>query len=183
MRRIGLAGVVLLGVAIPAGADEIYRWKDKGGNVHFSNAPTVTEGSGTVSSEVMPSAPPGAATQGAPGVAAVPDEEAGTFSTEASLRRSAIERDLRAAQRRLDEIDGQLATLARARTRFAGGTEATGGVGTNADAFRSEEETTLEKEREQLLDRRQALRADAAKLEAEVTSRLGGTPEWWRAVR
>ena len=122
MRMVGrmALGLVLLAGAVQA--EDIYRSTDGAGRPVFSNGPP---GGGDARRHVAPPAPP--------------DEEAGTFSTSASLRRQALERDFRTAQRRLRDLDGQLAALGRARTRNAGGNEATGGVLTAAADVRSEE--------------------------------------------
>ena len=77
------------------------------------------------------------------------------------------------------ELDGRLATLARARTGHAAGSTATGGVGTSAFDVRSDEERALGEEREQVAQQVADLRTSAAKLRDEVSERLGGTPAWW----
>jgi hypothetical protein len=77
----------------------------------------------------------------------------------------------------------RLATLARFRGRFAGGTPATGGVGTLAAALESDEERGLKAEREQLAQRADELRSAASKLREEVSARFGSTPAWWTDVR
>ncbi len=114
--------------------------------------------------------------------------DADTFSATASLRRSALERDLRATARRLHEIDARLSTLARARGQHAQGSAATGGVAAPTAApegidLRSEEERTLATEREQLAQHADQVRNDAAKLREEVTARFGATPPWWIDLR
>jgi hypothetical protein len=169
---------------IAAGAargDEIYRWTDEAGRVHISNAPTVGDRATGVESESMPSAPATTAAPANADAARTPEQDA--ISNDASIRRNALERDLRATERRLKEIDARVADLARARTRFAGGLAMTGGVGTHAAELLSEEEKALLAEREQLQKHADEVRADAATLRDEVSARLGGTPAWWNDLR
>jgi len=109
------------------------------------------------------------------------DEEA--FSASASLRRNALERDLRATEKRIGELDARIATLARAHGARADEARATSGVGTNLDV-RSEEEKTLSEERDKLVQHATEVRADAGRLRDEVTAHAGGTtPDWWIDVR
>ena len=202
MWRMGLVVLVLAAVGSRAAADEIYRWTDKAGAVHISNAPSVGDRKTTVESESMPNAPgePTAAVQPeamdpratagtAPGQAAVPvgasetSEEHAAYSSDVSLRRNALERDLRATESRLHQIDAELAGLARARTQYARGTAGTGGLGTNAAEARSPQELVLDVEREKLSKHASETRASGAKLRDEVTQRLGTTPDWWRDLR
>ena len=171
MRTVGLM-VGLLALATPAWADEIERWTDAAGNVHYRNTP-----SPRTSDDSDSAAPPAAA-----GSAAA-DPDADTYSTSASLRRNALERDLRATERKIHDIDAKLASLARARGQHAKGSAATGGVGTLALDVRSEEEKALETEREQLAQHATEVRNDAARLRQEVTARLGATPAWWIDIR
>ena len=177
MRTVGLM-VGLVALAAPAWADDIYRWTDAAGNVHYSNTPTgktaATDVESTLDAPVAPAAEAGAAAR---------DPEMDGYTTGASLRRNALERDLRATEKRLREIDATLATLARARGSHAKGSAATGGVGTNAADFRSEEEKTLATEREQLAQHAVEVRNDAARLRQEVTAKLGETPSWWIDLR
>ena len=172
------AGLVVAALAGPAAAGDIYQWTDRDGSVHYSDVPAA-----------------GAATTRIPGVASVPeparkssggddgDADAAGYSTQSSIRRNALERDLRATERRLKEIDGRLATLGRARTQTARGSAATGGVGAPAVDVRSDEERALADEREQLAKHADEVRDQGAKLREEVTTRLGGTPAWWNDLR
>ncbi|HUE30623.1 MAG TPA: hypothetical protein VMR79_07095, partial [Verrucomicrobiae bacterium] len=160
------------------------------GNVHYSNMAVEGADGAAVASDV-PAAPsaeeaPASPDDAAEGSAAPGDVD--TFSADASLRRNALERDLRATARRLHEIDARVATLARARGEHAQGSAATGGVATPTVApegvdLRSEEERTLATEREQLVQHADQVRSDAGKLRDEVTARLGATPPWWIDLR
>ena len=172
MRTVGWM-TALLALAATVGAQDIYRWKDTAGNVHYSSMPSpgATSTSGT-------KAP--AARADTEGDAAARDADA--LSADVSLRRNALERDLRATEKRIHDIDDRLAVLQRARGQRANGSVATGGVGTNLDV-RSEEEKTLAEEREKLAQHVAEIRNDGEKLRTEVTTRLGGTPAWWNDVR
>src|SRR5881398_2847630 len=104
MRVVGWMALGLVLLAGSASADEIYRSTDAAGRPVFSNG---RGGSGDARQDVAPAAAPAT-------------EDAENFSTGASLRRQALERDLRTSERRLRDLDTQLAALARARTRNAG---------------------------------------------------------------
>jgi len=174
------AGVILGALAEPAWAEDIYRWTDAGGRVHYSNMPSADDESTRVIS-----GPPGPAAETPAGddSSRSAGSDADTFSTDVSLRRRALEEDFRTTERRLREIDGELATLARARTRFAAGSDATGGVATAAADVRSDEETALETERKQLVEHVAKIQGDYGKLEAEVVTHYGSTPSWWVPLR
>ncbi|TMB41660.1 MAG: DUF4124 domain-containing protein [Deltaproteobacteria bacterium] len=167
MRVVGWMALGLVLLAGSASADEIYRSTDAAGRPVFSNG---RGGSGDARQDVAPAAAPAT-------------EDAENFSTGASLRRQALERDLRTSERRLRDLDARLAALARARTRNAGGSEATGGVRAVAADVRSEEEQRLAAEREQVAQHVADARAAYAKLREEVAARLGGTPSWWIELR
>jgi hypothetical protein len=194
MRMIGPWTVALLALAVPGWAGDIYRWTDSAGSVHYSNldaegadAAAVARGEPAAArAEDAPARLDGATDDAAEGTAAPGD--AATFSADASLRRNALERDLRATTRRLNEIDARLATLARARGQHTQGSAATGGVAAPSAApegidLRSEEERTLGTEREQLTQHADQVREQAAKLREELTARLGVTPPWWIDLR
>ncbi len=183
MKMIGPWALALLALAIPGWAGDIYRWTDAAGNVHYSNM----EAAGADATAVAPAGPAAAprddasprtarATRDAGDGEAVP-ADAEAFSAGVSLRRNALERDLRATERRLSAIDGQMTTLARAR-----GQHAPALVPDGLD-LRSEEEKDLAAEREKLTQHATQVRNDAAQLRQEVTARLGATPPWWIDLR
>jgi len=186
MRTVGLmVGLVVL--AAPAWADDNYRWTGAAGNVHDSN--TTSGKNGPTRIDSTPSAPAAAPAADAQAVAdpdaaaRAPAGDADGFSAGASLRRNALERDLRNTEKRIRELDAKLAGLARARGQHAKGSAATGGVGTIALDVRSDEEKALTVERDQLAQHGADVRNDAARLRQEVTARLGSTPAWWIDVR
>ena len=178
--------LMVMTVATVAPAAEVYSWRDRQGQQHFSNvavpganvihvedapptAPTSAPPAGQDEGEVLPAgvAPPGAGADDA-------------FVANASLRRQALERDLRDATRRLAALDAQLAALVHTRKKNARGADAaaTGGVLPSANV-RSDEETALAASRDPLAKRVADLHGEYAKLRTEVSSRLGGTPPWW----
>lgn len=167
-------------------ADEIYRSVDAQGQVHYSNGPARhTDGTasedGSQDNAGMPADAGNQDDQGDTGAAAEPADNG--FSTESSLRRTTLERDLRATQKQLKDVDARLEVLGRARTKNAGGSAATSGVGTLAGDVRSEEEKNLATQRQQLAQHATDVREAASKLKQEVTDRLGATPEWWVDLR
>ena len=196
MRMIGPWTLALLALSAPGWSSDIYRWPDGAGNVHYSNMDAEGDDAASVARDA-PVAPPDeeaslndatgdTADDAAGGTTAPADPSA--FSTDASLRRNALERDLRATQQRLHEVDAHLAALARARSQHAQGSAATGGVGTPTPApqgidLRSEEERSLATEREQVAQHAEQVRNDATRLLQEVTARFGVTPPWWIDIR
>ena len=191
MRMIGPWTLALLALSAPGWSSDIYRWTDGAGNVHYSNMDAEGDDAAAVAHEPAAEEAPADLTDNTTDDAADRTAAGGdsdTFSATASLRRSALERDLRATARRLHEIDARLATLARARGQHAQGSAATGGVAAPTAApdgidLRSEEERTLATEREQLAQHADQVRDEAAKLRREVTARLGTTPPWWIDLR
>jgi len=187
MRMIGPWTLALLALSAPGWTSDIYRWTDGAGNVHYSNMDAEGDDAAAVAHEPAAEEAPADLTDdttddAADRTAARGDSD--TFSATASLRRNALERDLRATARHLHEI----ATLARARGQHAQGSAATGGVAAPTAApegidLRSEEERTLGTEREQLAQHADQVRSDATKLREEVTARLGATPPWWIDLR
>jgi hypothetical protein len=184
---VGLIALVLAG-ASTARADDVFRWRDGGGQMHFSNVPAAGgESMGIEAAEPDAGATASAsdtgmgepATDRAP-AAGEPDT---AFSTSASLRRQQLERDLRDTKRRMHALDDQIGSLARARTQNSAGSVATGGVRANATEARADEEKSLADEREQLKAHETEVRNAYTQLRDEVTTRLGGVPDWWIEVR
>lgn len=189
MRMVGPWALALLAFAMPAWSGDIYRWTDNAGSVHYSNMDIDGADATAVAPGSAPSSGDTARIDSAPATddADAPKSDE-AFSTSASTRRNALERDLRATERRLREVDARLVSLARARGAHANGSDATGGLGTPSSApggidLRSEEERTLGTQRDQLAQHAEQVRKDAADLRQEVTARLGGTPTWWVDIR
>jgi hypothetical protein len=188
MRRFTDAALVLVVLAAPAWSDDVYRWTDHDGQVHYSN---IASGGKQLTPEVMPT--PADAAAGVPAGEGEADATAATdaaaqadaadaFSTATSNRRYALERDLRATQRKLRELDARLATLSKTRSRNQPSTVPVGDGGIVLD-LRSEEEKALAAQHDELKEHAAGVRADYAKLRDEVTARLGNLPEWWIEVR
>jgi hypothetical protein len=170
---MGLAATAF--VAGPAHGNDIYTWTDESGQVHFSNVPsTADRGAKLGTTEGVPPDE-----MHATDTATELDEEQRRFSDKAALERSKMARELRGMDKQVQEIDARLAELSRARTAHAGGSAITGGLGTNAAAFRSPEEIALETEREEIMKRRGETREGVTKLRDEVNEKLGETPDWW----
>jgi len=213
MRWVVGALVVIAALAGSSSAEEIYRWKDPLGGLHFENVPTPARGS-VLRDGFDPSETPDASgvsdaagtsdtssdVSGAPADVALGEngeplddatpkkkkltpDEADTFSTDVSMRRSRLERELRGTESRLHEIDGRLAMLERARLKNSRGSEATGGVAALAQDVLSPEEAVLVEERDELAQRAVVVRNDAAHLRQEVEARLGTIPAWWTDLR
>lgn len=214
MRMLGFAVLAVLTMVALGRGEEIQRWTDANGHVHYMNIPGGHGGGGPdivdrghqdadgqPTRAVGPAIdadgnPTGVATHTEPGGdaedprnAAIPapaptangtNDDA--YSTQASNRRSALERDIRTTQKRIKEIDDQIAGLAKIRSRNAAGSEATGGVRASLDV-RSPEEENLAEERAKLDKHATDVRTEYTKLRDEVTARLGSTPAWWIDVR
>ncbi len=173
-----VAALVLAVTVLPVWAAEIYVWRDRQGGQHFSNVPV--PGAEVRDVEDAETAPP--ANRGEP-VGSAAADTGSDFSTSASLRRQALERELRDTDRELRAVDAQLGAIGRVRTRNASGIEATGGIAGNAGAVRTDEEKALTERRQQLAQHAAELRTNYGKLREEVTARLGATPAWWIDVR
>jgi hypothetical protein len=193
MRRVARVVVsVVLGTAGLVGtsrADEVYRWTDRQGRIHYGNTPVAGAESTGLGAEADDEAQEVESHHEAVDSEATEDEgggdaryESDSFSAGVSLRRSALERDLRAVRERQRALDERLATLAAAREKNAAGRPETGGVAARADLLSDEEEKIAE-EREELEQQAASVREEAAKLREEVTARLGSTPTWWVDLR
>lgn len=200
MRSVVGALIVIAALAGSSAAEEIYRWKDSAGGWHFENVPTPNlttggmqqhEGSGSGSEATAAAETPpadvlydddGNPIETAPARKRLAPDEVARYSTDVSNRRSQLERELKSTQSQLKSIDGRLATLERARTKNAGGSAATGGVGAPANVLSPEEEELVE-ERDELAQHAVGLRNDAAQLRQEVEARLGSVPPWWTDLR
>ena len=190
MRMLAYATLAVLAGFAPGRAEEIHRWTDSSGRVHYSNTPTGRSADGAPSpsgqaydpsgdAEARPTARGHDPEAPAPAAAAPSTADAyDAFSTQASLRRSTLARDIRDTEKRIKGIDSRLSDLQRVRARNAQGSAATGGVKASLDV-RSDEEERLAEQREELTKHATEVRNDYTKLRQEVTSRLGTTPPWW----
>jgi hypothetical protein len=199
MRMLGYAALAVFTMVTLGQSEEIQRWTDADGHVHYMNLPGGHGGGGGGADIVERGGEPtDVATHTQPGGdaedprnAAIPPPAQGAnaandaqdaYSTQASLRRATLERDLRSTEKRIKEIDDQLAGLEKIRGKNAAGSVATGGVRASMEV-RSPEEAQLAEEREKLDKHATEVRTDYAKLREEVSARLGSTPAWWIDVR
>lgn len=176
VRRLAIAFAVLL-IVRAASADEIRKWTDAEGRIHYS-----VDGSGA--SPASPSDEP-PILQGR----TVSAEE--KFSVQASLRRREIETKLAAAGRDLDGIHERIAAN-EARTVQAWAptvTEDPAALTAQRDAFlavsqfeedKSETRRRLKREERAKLKEIVALWKEFEALDASVTAQYGSSPEWWR---
>ena len=157
-----------------AGDDQVYRWADRGGHMHFSNVPSPgAEATGIVSKEELPVTPP--TSPGQPANAASPHgvpqdgSNAGSADREesphAAVQRQELERQIKDAERQLHALDARLGDLAATRTRFAKGAPVGGGLATNAGGALSDEEKSLAHQRDSLKAGVEKMRADIGKLQ------------------
>jgi hypothetical protein len=165
----------VLAVARAAPADEIRKWTDAEGRLHYS-----VEGTGAAAAADEPPTLQGRTLSA--------DEK---FSIQASLRRKEIESQLAAAARDLDGIHERVAANeARAVQAWApSATEDPAAVTAQRDAFLAVSQ--LEEDKAEM--RRRLRREERAKLkeivtlwkefealDADVTARYGSSPPWWR---
>src|SRR5262245_36998164 len=127
--------------AVGVQAAEVFEWTDGDGKRHYSNVPAASAERKPIDIEqgmATTRLPEEESRKGEAGTAAAgSSSEQAAFSADASLRRQAMERDLRQTEKKLRELDGRLSELARARTAHAAGSDATGGVKTAAADVRS----------------------------------------------
>ena len=168
--------LILLTVALAtagrvrADDDQVYRWSDPAGRMHFSNVPSPgAEATGIVSNEQLPVTPPtppgqpaGATRQPVDGSnAGSPD---GEESAHAAVQRQQLERQIKDAERQLHALDARLGDLAAVRTRFAKGAPVGGGLASNAAGTLSDEEKGLAQQRASLQADVARMRDDMGKL-------------------
>jgi hypothetical protein len=178
-----MVATLALVVTTGARADDIYRWTDHGGSVHYSNSPSSAPSTATRESAPSSHEPVASASDRKANADTATGEDADAFFASASLKRNALERDFRATRKEMQDIDGKLATLKRAREQHAQGSDATGGVGANLQV-QSEEERTLAARREELTKHATEIQTEAGQLRTDVTAHAGGTtPAWWIDVR
>jgi hypothetical protein len=174
MRRIGSAlmsvGLLWGMTTLPARADEVYSWVDRGGTRHYGNVPT--ERAAPTGLDVPTTSfttPDGDTADAEPmdagEVADIAAQADAPELSEQELQRVANQKELKQIDQRLSHIGKQMDDLARARTSHAGGTPETGGLGTNAAGYLSPEEQQLGAEREALEKQAAQLRGDDAQLQ------------------
>jgi len=199
MRSVVGALIVIVAFAGSSTAEDIYRWKDSAGGLHFENVPTPNPTTGMQQLEGFGSEAAAAAETppadviyddngmpmeaAAPATKRLPPDQVADYSTDVSIRRTQLARELKSTESQLKSIDARLATLKQARLRNARGSAATGGVGAPAQDVLSPEEEELVEQRDELAQHAVELRNDAANLRQEVEARLGSVPSWWTDLR
>ena len=174
---LALFALMRIGVAR---ADEVHKWRDAEGNLHYSVTGT-------------PDAP--AAADDGPRLSSREASAAEKFSTTASLRRGEIERKLRAAGRELEAVREDLQS-AEARTFNAWVPAVTANPRTAQASLEAQRDALLaagqfEREKTDALRRLKHRERDRLKeivglwkerdaLSAEVRSQYGALPPWWR---
>ena len=183
MRSLMVTITAALGLAAAASAveDQVYRWTDRAGQMHFSNVPAPgAEPTGIVSDEdlpVTPHTPEGAPTDTAPQPPVPAQQQSDgapggdeSESAQASLERRRLERQIKDADQQLRALDAQMAELATVRTQHARGGPVAGGLATNAASFQSDEEKALARQRDSIRDNAAHLRAEHSKLSDQTTA-------------
>jgi len=177
----GVVAISAVGWVTPTAANETYRWVDGQGRVHYSDTPQgdaepfdgdTLSVTGSGERQIPPSVPvdeggplvedtdPGTP-HGAPPSAQTPPAVDG--GTAAALQRQSVARQLRDLQGRIRDVDSRKATLAAARRRAAReNAAATGGV--LPANIESDEERSLDDEREQLGAQEDELESELQKL-------------------
>jgi len=176
-----LAGLALAALVLPAHADEVKKWTDAAGNLHYSitgsDAPSGEDSEAPILQGRQVSA-----------------EE--TFSVEASLRRKEIETKLVAAAHGLEETRAEIATTEKSEFKawvpnLTGNAQAAqSSLDAQRDAFLAAAQFQEEKTEKLRRLRRQergklkeivGLWKEFSSLDGVVTDHFGGTaPEWWR---
>lgn len=185
-----------------ADADQVYRWTDEKGNVHFSNV--APPGQEEKTEEGAPAAPepPASEPEGPSGSVVESPESADSekkepakekpgrftnlsddsFSARVSRQRAALKKDLAQAKRHVRELDEQIAAVREERHQATGGAVLSlqGVIAPgNVD---SERELLLKKDKEETEKRIQEIRKEYDELREEAVKRYGGVPGWWLSI-
>ena len=182
-----------------AGAQKVYKWKDKDGKVHFSNVAPATEGATEdgagvkgIEAQSPEAAPPPVAAEevpAAPREPAAPPVAAATvgpsdeeFSARVSATRMRFKRELAAAKADSTEATEKLDALKRehdqpVRVGLEMLQKAYG-----PDAHASSDEDDLRKKKEKADKRMEDIRKQYADLRVEAEKRYGHVPGWWLPI-
>ena len=183
--------VLALVLSAPAGAQQVYQWKDESGRTHFSNVgPTggevVTEsGSPRETAEPAAQAPEAAPRETArekksDGPYATLSDDA--FSSTVSRRRSELRSRLRSAEREMSRIDSEIASYRRTReAAFEEHGAQLQGM-TRPENVPSDEEDKLLERKKDLEAEVAAIRKEYDELREAAVDRHGSTPGWWRPL-
>ena len=185
-----------------ADADQVYRWTDEKGKVHFSNvAPPgqeeKTEESAPAAPEPLTSEP-----EGPSGSVVEPRESADSekkepakekpgrfsdlsddsFSTRVSRQRATLKKDLAQAKRHVRDLDEQIAAVREERSQATSGAILSLQGVTAPGNVDSERELALKKDKEDTEKRIQEIRKEYDELREEAVKRYGGVPGWWLSI-
>ena len=188
-RTLFRMGLVVVLLAASAAAQEVYRWKDPSGRLHFSNVgpgEKTSRSSGEVGAEVGRKRAPSIA-RTAPktepdGKDPYSDLSEEQFSSVASRKRDDLRRELRDTKARIVAIDAELASLKRTRENTLRE------YSTKLQGFRMPEPIPSDREEELAEEKKEAEKkiADIHKRYAEVgdsaAKRHGETPSWLRPL-
>lgn len=185
-----------------ATADQVYRWTDEKGNVHFSNV--APAGQEEKTEENLPAEPEPAAIEpesrsgtverapeGAPAEKTEPGKEKpgrfadlndDSFSAQVSRQRTALKREIVEAKGRLRDLDDQIAAVQEERRQAIGNALQTLQGVTNPSNVESEKEQALKKEKEETEKRIEAIRKEYRNLREEAVKRYGSLPGWWLPI-
>ena len=205
MSRQGFVTLVLalVWLSFSAGqavAQKLYKWTDKGGQVHFSNVgpggETATEDAGGVKgieakspeAPPPPAAPAETTAQAGPEAAAPAESSSSSaiseeaFSANASTTRMRLKRELTAAKQQSQEVTDQLAALKKndQAASQVGIEMLQRAYGPTQNEFN--EEATLLKQKQKADKRIEEIRKQYADLHDEAVRRLGHQPSWWLPI-
>ena len=205
-RTLGIAllcavPLLVLG-ASRATADQVFRWTDEKGNVHFSNV--APAGQEEKTEESVPAEPEpaaiepesrsgtvGGATEGAPAEKTEPVKEKpgrfanlgdDSFSAQVSRQLTALKREIAEAKRHVIELDDQIAAVREERGQAIDNALQTLQGVTNPSDVESEKEQALKKEKEETEKRIEAIRKEYGDLREEAVKRYGSLPGWWLPI-
>lgn len=188
--RARLLVIALLCVGVDAAmAQEIYRWVDSAGQVHYGDAPPAGVTVERVAGRRWQPArgtdgrasedPHAAATAEEPEAAATVEEP--RSAARASLERRKLERRARQLHGELSRIDGELERLAGLRERHHKvSDDVRASLG---EELLSEGELDLLARRKEIEAALHAVQQEFAALRAEVARQQGSSPAWWRELR
>jgi Domain of unknown function (DUF4124) len=199
------AFVSLAFVARDAGAQKVYKWKDKEGKIHFSNVAPANEaasdeGSGVKGIEAQspdtaaapaPAEPPAAASEEAPAAPREPSAPAVAsgaglsdegFSARVSATRLRLKRELGIAKAEWAEASEKLDALKKERDQpVRVGLEMLQKA-YGPDAHASSDEEDLRKRKQKAEKRMEEMRKQYADLREEAMKRYGHVPGWWLPI-
>ncbi|MEA2624646.1 MAG: hypothetical protein QOD06_691 [Candidatus Binatota bacterium] len=180
---ISIAVSLSLGLAGIAAAQQVRTWKDADGRLHYSN---VSPSSPPPPAGASPPSAP-AAEANEPAAAETPAEKVdpygklsdGELSSTVTLKRDRLQNELRTAQRRIAEIDQELADIRGLRQKAMSKAAEAYGIDRAPADVPSPRELELSEEKKKLEEQVASVRSAYAELEDSVRKRNAGLPQWW----